>query len=108
MATAVAARPRLRPRSMPWPAMLAIAAGLATLVAALSVVAFLVDGVYSGPVDWLRLLTSSVWYPAGPGFGAAAMVWGTIAVCAIALLIATPLGWAAAIGLTELTPGRAA
>jgi phosphate transport system permease protein len=36
------------------------------------------------------------------------MVWGTIAVSAIALLIATPLGWAAAIGLTELTPVRVA
>ncbi len=93
---------------MPWPAALATVAGLATLVAALAVVAFLVGGVYSGPVDWLRLLTSSVWYPARGDFGAAAMVWGTIAVCAIALLIATPLGWAAAIGLTELTPVRVA
>lgn len=93
---------------MPWPAALAIVAGLATLVAALAVVAFLIDGVYSGPVDWLRLLTSPVWYPAQGDFGAAAMVWGTVAVCGIALLIATPLGWAAAIGLTELTPGRVA
>lgn len=93
---------------MPWPAVLAIVAGLATLVAALAVVAFLIDGVYSGPVDWLRLLTSPVWYPAGGDFGASAMVWGTVAVCGIALLIATPLGWAAAIGLTELTPGRVA
>jgi phosphate transport system permease protein len=93
---------------VPWPAALATIAGLATLVAALAVVAFLVGGVYSGPVDWLRLLTSPVWYPARAEFGAAAMVWGTIAVCAIALLIATPLGWAAAIGLTELTPVRVA
>ncbi|MGH4009681.1 MAG: phosphate ABC transporter permease subunit PstC [Pseudonocardiaceae bacterium] len=108
MATAAATRPRLRPRSVPWPAVLAGVTGSAMLVAALAVVAFLVEGVYSGPVDWLGLLTSSVWYPAQGDFGAAAMVWGTIAVCAIALLIATPLGWAAAIGLTELTPVRVA
>ncbi|MGH3913172.1 MAG: phosphate ABC transporter permease subunit PstC [Pseudonocardiaceae bacterium] len=108
MATTAAAHPRLRPRSLPWPAALAAAAGIVALAAALAVIAFLLEGVYSGPVDWLRLLTSPVWDPPRGDFGAAAMVWGTVAVCAIALLIATPLGWAAAIGLTELTPIRLA
>ncbi len=93
---------------MPWPAALATVAGLVTAAAALAVLGFLIDGMLSGPVDWFRLLTSPVWDPARTDFGAAAMLWGTAAVCAIALLVAVPLGWAAAIGLTELTPARGA
>ncbi len=108
MATATAQRSTPRPRSMPWPAALAAVAGLVTAAAALAVLVFLIDGVLSGPVDWLRLLTSPVWDPARTDFGAAAMLWGTAAVCAIALVVAVPLGWAAAIGLTELTPVRVA
>ncbi|MGH3822145.1 MAG: hypothetical protein ACRDRA_04790 [Pseudonocardiaceae bacterium] len=108
MATATAARSQQRPRSMPWPAALAAVAGLVTAAAALAVLGFLIDGVLSGPVSWRRLLTSPVWDPARADFGAAAMLWGTAAVCAIALLVAVPLGWAAAIGLTELTPVRLA
>lgn len=108
MATATAARPTPRPRSTPWPAAASAVAGLATAAAALAVLGFLIDGVLSGPVDWFRLLTSPVWDPTRTNFGAAAMLWGTAAVCAIALLVAAPLGWAAAIGLTELTPARLA
>lgn len=106
MATAALSEPR--PRSVPWPGALTGVAGLATAAAALAVLAFLIGGVRSGPVDWLRLLTSPVWDPVRADFGAAAMVWGTGAVCAIALLVAVPLGWAAAIGLTELLPVSAA
>lgn len=104
MATAAATWPEPRPRSVPWAVALAAVAGLFTAAAALAVLLFLIGGVLSGPVDWLRLLTSPVWDPARADFGAAAMLWGTGAVCVIALLVAVPLGWAAAIGLTELAP----
>lgn len=66
--------------------------------------AFLVGGVRSGPVHWGDLLTSATWDPTRGRFGGAAMVWGTAAVATIALVLAAPLGWAAAIAIGELAP----
>lgn len=99
---------RPRPRSPAWPAAVTVIACVASLTAVLAIVGYLVAGVGSGPVDWWALLVSPRWDPVRGDFGAAAMVFGTAAVCGIALLVATPLGWAAAVGLTELTPPRAA
>ncbi len=82
---------------------LAAAAAGAALAA---LVAFLVIGVRSGPVDWAALVTSSVWDPARQHFGATAMLWGTVAVAVVALSLAAPLGWAAAIAIVELAPRR--
>ena len=87
------------------PAAAAIATAAAG-VALAAVVAFLVVGVRSGPVDWGELLTSSVWDPAGGRFGATAMVFGTAAVAAVALALAAPVGWAAAVAIVELAPPR--
>lgn len=79
----------------------------ATAAAAFAaIVIFLVLGVASGPVRWIELLTSATWDPVRSQFGAAAMVWGTVAVAAIALALAAPLGWAAAIAIGELAPAR--
>jgi phosphate transport system permease protein len=75
-------------------------------VAAVTIVGFLVIGVLSGSVDWPGLLTERVWDPASGHFGAAAMIWGSAAVTAIALGIAAPLGWAVAVALNELAPAR--
>ena len=97
-----------RPRVLPWPGVLTAVAAVFGLFAAFTVVQFLVSGAASGPLDVVRLLTSAVWDPPRADFGAAAMLWGTVAVCGVALLIATPLGWGAAVGLAELTPPRAA
>ncbi|MGQ0576035.1 MAG: phosphate ABC transporter permease subunit PstC [Pseudonocardia sp.] len=91
-----------------WPVAVAAGAAVAGLAAVLAIVGYLVAGAASGPVDWVALLVSPVWDPVRGEFGAAAMIFGTAVVCAIALLVATPLGWAAAVGLTELTPPRAA
>jgi phosphate transport system permease protein len=102
-ATATADRPPARLRWVP------IGAGGLALVAGAvlaAIVGFLVAGVRSGPVDWPQLVTSSVWDPAGGRFGAAAMVFGTAAVAATALALAAPLGWAAAVAITELAPAR--
>ena len=102
-ATATADRPPARLRWVP------IGAGGLALVAGAvlaAIVGFLVAGVRSGPVDWPQLLTSSVWDPASGRFGAAAMVFGTAAVAATALALAAPLGWAAAVAITELAPAR--
>ncbi|MEO7442595.1 MAG: ABC transporter permease subunit, partial [Acidimicrobiales bacterium] len=81
---------------------LALVAG----VVLFSVLAFLVVGVSSGPVDWGELLTSSVWDPASGRFGAAAMVFGSAVVAVVALALAAPIGWAAALAVNELAPAR--
>lgn len=75
-------------------------------VALAAVVAFLLIGVRSGSVDWAELLTSSVWDPARHRFGATAMLWGTAAVALIAVALAAPVGWAAAVAITDLAPRR--
>lgn len=60
----------------------------------------------SGPLDWGRLLASAVWDAPRGRFGAAAMIWGTAAVAAVALAIAVPLGWAVAVAIHEVAPRR--
>ncbi|MGH8909540.1 MAG: ABC transporter permease subunit [Egibacteraceae bacterium] len=82
-------------------------AGATIAVLALAgIVAFLVVGVRSGSVHWGELLTSADWNPARGRFGAAAMVWGSAAVAAVALSLAAPLGWAAAVAVHEVAPRR--
>ena len=93
-------------RRCAWPAALVAVGAGATGLAALAIVGFLVVGVRSGPLDWLELLSSPTWDPARGAFGATAMVFGTVAVSAIALALATPLGWAAAIAVNELAAPR--
>ena len=94
------------PRRVQWvPTTAGAAAGLAG-AALVAVVVFLAAGVASGSVRWGELLTSATWDPARRRFGAAAMVWGTAAVAMIALAIAAPLGWAAAVAIAELAPAR--
>jgi len=79
----------------------AVAAG-----ALVAIVAFLVIGVRSGPLSWNLLVTSSVWDPGRGRFGATAMIFGTAAVAVLALALAAPVGWAAAIAIAELAPAR--
>lgn len=87
------------------PVSIGLGAGLAALALA-GVVGFLVVGVRSGPVSWVELVTSPVWDPPSGQFGATAMIWGTAAVAALALALAAPLGWAAAIAIHEVAPAR--
>jgi len=96
-------RPPARLRWVPVAAGVAAAAAAATLAA---LVAFLVTGARSGPVDWGHLLTSSTWDPARRQFGATAMLWGTAAAAVVALALAAPLGWGAAVAIVELAPPR--
>lgn len=96
-------RPR---RRCAWPAALVTVGSGTAGVAAVAIVGFLVVGVRSGPVDWVELLTSPTWDPARGAFGAAAMIFGTVAVSAMALMLAAPLGWGAAIAINELVDPR--
>jgi phosphate transport system permease protein len=97
---------RSRPPALRWVPAAAGAAAVTAGLALAAVVAFLVAGVGSGPVDWGQLLSSSVWDPASGRFGATAMVWGTAAVAVVALALAAPVGWAAAVAIVELAPAR--
>ena len=95
-------------RRRPWPwvtTSVGLGAGLAGL-AMLGVVGFLVVGVRSGPVSWVQLITSPVWDPPSGQFGATAMIWGTAVVAAMALALAAPVGWAAAVTIHEVAPAR--
>lgn len=97
---------RRLPASLRW---VPVATGTAAALVAATLVAlsaFLVIGVRSGPVDWARLLTSPVWDPARQQFGAIAMLWGTVTVAVVALALAAPVGWAAAVAIVELAPPR--
>jgi phosphate transport system permease protein len=70
------------------------------------IVAFLAAGAASAPGQWGRLLTSAVWDVPRGRFGALAMIWGTGAVAVVALALAAPVGWGAAIALHEFVPAR--
>lgn len=97
-----------RPRPPAWVPGLAVAGSSGLMLAALLVVGFVLVGVHAGPVTWGRLLSSRTWDPSRDTYGAAAMIYGTVAVSAVALLLAVPVGWAAAIGLSEHLPPRLA
>lgn len=96
---------RRRPRVQWLPGVIGSTAAIAGLVLA-SILAFLVIGVASGPPSLTRLLTSAVWDPTGGHYGAAAMVWGTAVVAALAMAVAGPLGWAVAVAVNEVAPRR--
>ena len=53
-----------------------------------------------------HFLTSSTWNPNGDKFGALPFIYGTCVTSALALLIAIPLGVAAAIFLSEMAPPK--
>ncbi|MBC7679935.1 MAG: ABC transporter permease, partial [Pseudorhodobacter sp.] len=99
---------RRRPRRLLWVPVLSAGGGLMTGLGALLVVGFVVAGLAAGQVDWRALLTSRTWDAPNGAYGAAAMIWGTAAVCVIALGLAVPVGWAAATALAEQLPPRLA
>ena len=97
-----------RPRPPSWVPGLTAVGGIGLALSTLLVLGFALAGVHAGPVTWAGLLGGTVWDPVGGVFGAASMVYGTVAVSALSLLIAVPLGWAAAVGLSEHVPPRLA
>ena len=97
-----------RPRPPAWVPALAGAGAAGAVASAALVLGFVLPGLAAGPVDWAGLLTSRTWDAPSGAFGAAAMVWGTAAVCAVALLVAVPVGWGAAVALHEQLPPRLA
>ncbi len=96
----------MRPRSPWWTGGLSGWGVLGGFSGAVLVAGFVAAGLAAGAVDWGQLLSTSVWYPTGGAYGVTAMLWGTAVVSAIALLIAVPVGWSAAVALSEHLPPR--
>jgi len=94
------------PARVRWVPLGTFALAALAVVGVAAVVAFLVIGVRSGPLDWVELLSSSTWDPPRSRFGGAAMIFGTAAVAVVAVALAAPVGWAAAIAIVELAPVR--
>jgi phosphate transport system permease protein len=90
--------------------------GFLLLIAALSLVAVLLIIIYIArdaiPFFRLRglkeLFASAAWFPSGnpPEFGALAIFFGSLLVTLGAVLVAVPLGVAAAIALSDILPYR--
>lgn len=97
-----------RPRSPAWVPALSAGGGALTALGALLVVGFVVAGLAAGEVDWVELLSTRSWDAPNGAYGVTAMLWGTVAVCVIALGLAVPVGWAAATALSEQLPPRIA
>ncbi|MFD6968575.1 phosphate ABC transporter permease subunit PstC [Streptomyces sp. NPDC059979] len=95
-----------RPRRARWvwawlyTGMLSVALVLAVLIG------YLATGIASGDVDWLNLISDPSWSPVNGAYGALAMIYGSAVVCVLALLLAVPVGWSAAIALSEYLPPR--
>ncbi|MFE6225175.1 phosphate ABC transporter permease subunit PstC [Streptomyces sp. NPDC057854] len=81
---------------------------LSVVLALVVLIGYLADGITSGTVDWGALLTDSVWSPGNLAFGGLAMIYGSAVVCVLALVLAVPVGWAAAVALSEYLPPRLA
>ncbi|WP_373922025.1 phosphate ABC transporter permease subunit PstC [Streptomyces sp. T12] len=80
-----------------------------SVVIALAVLTgYLAIGVASGDVDWLALIGDRTWSPTNGAFGALAMIYGSAVVAVLALVLAVPVGWSAAIALSEYLPPRLA
>lgn len=51
-------------------------------------------------------LTGTQWFFQHHEFGARAMIYGTVVVSTVALALAAPIGWGAALFTSEVLPGR--
>lgn len=97
---------RPHPSKWIWGWVCAGAFAVAALI--LTVVGYLIAGVTGGHVDWPDLLSEASWSPANSVYGGLAMIYGTAVVSVLALVIAVPISWAAAVALSEYLPPRLA
>ncbi|UGY91620.1 phosphate ABC transporter permease subunit PstC [Streptomyces gobiensis] len=114
MATETPVRPLVapdtasRPRPSRWVWAWSFTGAIFVATVLLILAGYLFTGISRGEVDWIQLLTSSVWSPTHSAYGGLAMIYGSAVVCAISLALAVPVSWAAAVALTEYLPPRLA
>jgi phosphate transport system permease protein len=80
-------------------------------VIAIFVFLFLGAGPMLFKINWIEFFTTTNWQPKDDGampatYGALAMITGNIAVASLAMLIAIPLGLAAAVYISEFAEGK--
>nr|WP_241839552.1 phosphate ABC transporter permease subunit PstC [Streptomyces sp. CB02058] len=81
--------------------------GMLSVFLALAVlIGYLATGIAGGDIDWLTLVSDRTWSPQTSTFGALSMIYGSAVVCVLALVLAVPVGWSAAIALSEYLPPR--
>ncbi|MFI8093252.1 phosphate ABC transporter permease subunit PstC [Streptomyces sp. NPDC086080] len=97
-----------RPRPSKWIWGWVYAGAFAVAALLLTVVGYLTAGIVGGHVEWLALLSEASWSPANSVYGGLAMIYGTAVVSVLALVIAVPVSWAAAVALSEYLPPRLA
>lgn len=76
------------------------------LITSLLVYELWVESVFTRAKFGLSFFWSSAWDPVLDNFGAAPFIYGTILTAVVSLIIAVPLGLAAAIFLAELAPRK--
>jgi phosphate transport system permease protein len=87
-------------------ALLARGAALLTLALLAGILVSLLMGAWPAIERYgFGFLTRNVWDPVREDFGGLAMIYGTLATSAIALLFAVPVSFGIALFLTELAPG---
>ncbi|GAA3034346.1 phosphate ABC transporter permease subunit PstC [Kitasatospora albolonga] len=97
-----------RPRRANWVGGWTYTGMFSVLLVLAVLVGYLANGIASGDVDWLTLISDPTWSPLNGAFGALAMIYGSAVVCVLALALAVPIGWSAAIALSEYLPPRLA
>ncbi|MFF3896905.1 phosphate ABC transporter permease subunit PstC [Streptomyces sp. NPDC001812] len=100
--------PGTRPHPSRWVWSWVYAGAFSVAALLMVLVGYLGTGVGSGEVDWPALLTEAAWSPANSVYGGLAMIYGTAVVCVLALALAVPVSWAAAVALSEYLPPRVA
>lgn len=95
-----------RPR-IDWMRWWASAMALLTLATLVGMALFLVVGAVPAlRAEGLGFVADADWSYRHARFGAASMIWGTLAVTVVALLIATPFGLGASLFLSEIAPRK--
>ncbi len=93
------------------PSLTLLLSALFTVVAVLAFVGmvsvFVVQSVPVWRAEGWSFLTGKAWFYRTHTFGIAPMLYGTLAVAAVALLVATPIGMGAAVFASEFLPRRA-
>src|SRR5205809_6368562 len=90
---------------------LRVTQAFALVVLLVVALALVTTGVHAWPAlrrFGLGFLAHSTWDPVADRFGAWPFIWGTLYSAALALLMAVPVGIAAAVFLAELAPRRLA
>lgn len=100
--------PRRRRKETTWKVLTFIAAAVSIVISVLIVYSLVIEAwVYISDVDWSTTWGERGWFPRRNVYDLPTIIVATLWVTAIAMLVATPLGLAAAVYLAEYANPRA-